>query len=213
MSFKKKKINAEKARYIKRNAVTVKTRRFVTRNKIIIMASIAVLAFIGFFVRDQIKSRSANITKGMNPVEVAITYYNAYGELDHILMGNCVKGKAGKEDIDMVMNLFVISRVRQAYEIYSNSFISAQKWIDDGSPATEKIVFGITNLKISGFSINEEKARLTAEYILWTPDYDDENNFHTVESNSFKDELDFVLIKGAWRIESIKRELQLARSP
>jgi len=207
------KINAEKERYIKKNALTVKTRRFVTRNKIIITVSIAALAFIVFFVRDIIKSRSEDITKGMSPVEVAETYYNAFGELDHVLMENCVKGKAGKEDIDMVINFFVITRVRQAYEVYSDSFISAQKWIDEGSPATDKTVFGITDLKISGFSMDEKNARLTAEYILWMPNYNEENNVQTPENNFYKDELDFTLIKGAWRIENIKRELQLAHSP
>jgi len=207
------KINTEKARFIKKNALTVKTRRFVTRNKVIIIALIAVLAFIAFILHDVIKSRSGDITKGMNPVEVAMTYYNAFGELDQAVMENCVKGKAGKEDIDMVMNFFVISRVRQAYEVNSSSFISAQKWIDEGSPATDKIVFGITNLKISGFSMNEENAKLAAEYVLWTPNYYGEDSVQTILNNSYKDELDFSLIKGVWRIESIKRELQLTPGP
>ena len=207
------KINTEKARYIKKNALTVKTRRFVTRNKIIITTSVVVLVIIAFIVRDIIKSRSADITKGMSPVEVAETYYNAFGELDHALMEKCVRGKAGKEDIDMAVNFFVITRVRQAYEVYSDSFIPVQKWLDEGSPATDKVVFGITDLKISGFSVNENNASLTAEYSLWMPDYDYENSVQTILSNSYKDKLDLILIKGSWRIESIKRELQLARRP
>jgi len=207
------KMNAEKARYIKKNALTVKTRRFVTRNKIIITTSIVVLAIIALIVRDVIKNRPEDITKGMNPVEVAETYYNAFGELDHAVMENCVRGKAGKDDIDMVTNFFVLSRVRQAYELYSTSFIPAQKWIDEGSPATDKIVFGITDLKIRGLSMNREKASFIAEYTLWTPNYNEESGFPTIEGNSYKDELDFALIKGSWRIESIKRELQLASSP
>jgi len=207
------KINAEKTRYIKKNALTVKTRRFATRNKVIITTLVVVLLGIAFIVRDVIKNRSEDITKGMNPVEVAETYYNAFGEMDHAAMENCVRGKAGKEDIDMVTNFFVISRVRQAYEIYSDSSISAQKWIDEGSPATDKIVFGITNLKTSGFSMNENNARLTAEYTLWMPNYDREDDVQTVINNFYKDELNFVLIKDVWRIESIKRELQLAGNP
>jgi len=207
------KINAERERYIKKNALTVKTRRFVTRNRIIITVSIAVLVFIALIARDIIKNRSEDITKGMNPVEVAETYYNAFGDLNHVAMENCVKGKAGKEDIDMVTNFFVISRVRQAYEIYSVTSISAQKWIDEGRPDTDKIVFGITDLKISGFSMNENNAKLTAEYILWAPNYDEEESVQTIINNFHKDELNFVLIKGVWRIESIKRELQLAGNP
>jgi hypothetical protein len=207
------KINAEKARYIKRNALTVKTRRFVTRNRIIITTSIVVFAIVAFIIRDVIKTRSEDITKGMSPVEVAMTYYNAFGELDHALMENCVRGKAGKEDIDLAVNFFVITRMRQAYEIYSDSFIPAQKWLDEGSPVTDKVVFGITDLRINGFSMNEENARLTAEYVIWMPNYNEEDSVPTIVSNSCKDELDFALVKGAWRIENIKRELQLARSP
>ena len=207
------KINAEKARYIKKNTLAVKTRRFVARNKIIISVSIVVLAFIAFFLRDLIKNRSVDITKGMNPIEVAMTYYNAFGELDHILMENCVRGRAGKEDIDMVLNLFVISRVRQAYDIYSDSFISAQKWIDEGSPATDKIIFGITDLKTSGFSMNEEKAGLTAEYILWMPNNNEGENSTIPESNACVDELEFILYKNAWRISNIRRNRQLPGNP
>jgi hypothetical protein len=207
------KINAEKARYIKRNALTVKTRRFVTRNRIIITTSMVVLAIIAFIIGDVIKNRSEEITKGMSPVEVAVTYYNAFGELDHTVMENCVRGKAGKEDIDLAVNFFVITRMRQAYEIYSDSFIPAQKWLDEGSPATDKVVFGITNLKISGFSMNDENARLTAEFAIWMPNYSDGDSVPTIVSNSYKDELDLILKKGSWRIESIKRELQLARDP
>jgi hypothetical protein len=207
------KINAEKARYIKRNALTVKTRRFVTRNRIIITTSIVALIIIAFIVRDVIKNRSEDITKGMSPVEVAMTYYNAFGELDHTVMENCVRGKAGKDDIDLAVNFFVITRMRQAYEIYSESFIPVQRWLDEGSPVTDKVVFGITDLKISGFSMNGGNAKLTAEYKLWAPIYDGENSVQTIESNSHKDELDLALVKGSWRIESIKRELQLARGP
>jgi len=207
------KINTEKARYTKKSALTVKTKRFAARNRIVIIASIAVIAFIGFIVHDLVKNRSRDITKGMSPIEVAMAYYNAFGELDHTLMENCVRGKAGREDIDMVMNFFVISRVRQAYEVYSNSSISAQKWIDEGSPDTDKIVFGITDLKTSGFSMNEEKASLTAEYMLWMPNYDDENSVQTIASNPYKDELDFILYKGSWRISDIRRIRQLPGSP
>jgi hypothetical protein len=207
------KITAEKARYIKKTALTVKTKRFVARNRIIIFASIAVIVFIGLIIRDLVQSRSGDITKGMNPIEVAMTYYNAFGELDHAVMENCVIGKAGKEDIDMALNLFVISRVRQAYEIYSDSFIPAQRWIDEGSLETDKIVFGITNLKIGGFSMDEEKANLTAEYILWMPNYNEGENSSIPESNACIDELNFTFYKGAWRISNIRRIRQLPGSP
>jgi len=208
------KNNAEKARYLKKSALAVKTKRFVTRNKIIIAASLLVLIFIILFMVDIFGNRSNFTTKGMSPVEVANAYYNAFGELDHALMESCLAGKAGREDIDLVMNLFVISRVRLAYEVSTTqSFISAQNWIDGGSPSTEKIVFGVTDLKLSKFSTDEENARLTAEYVLWKPNYNDEEDSTIPESNACIDELDFILKKGAWRISNIRRFIQLPGGP
>ena len=187
----------------------------MTRNKIVIAASLLVLVLVIFFMVDMFRNRSKlDTTKGMSPTEIANAYYNAFGELDQALMENCLTGKAGREDIDLVMNFYIISRVRMAYEIYTQSFISAQKWIDEGSPATDKIVFGITDLRISGFSMDEENARLTAEYILWMPNYDDENNSTMIpESNACIDDLEFIFKKGAWRISSIRRIKRLPGSP
>jgi hypothetical protein len=208
------KINTEKARYRKKTAITVKTRRFVTRNKIIITASIIVLAIILLIINDIFRSRSElDITRGMSPVEVANTYYNAFGELNHALMENCTMGKTGREDIDMVINFFIITRVQQAYEYNSEILIPAQKWVDEGSPDTEKIVFGITDLKLSAFSMTAENASLTADYLLWVPNYDDEENLRVPKCNAYIDELDFVFQKDAWRISNIRRFRQLPGSP
>ena len=207
------KNDAEKARYLKKSALAVKTKRFVTRNKIIIAASLIGLMLIMPFMTEMFRNRSKLITKGMSPVEVANAYYNAFGELDHALMEGCLTGKAGREDIDLVINLFVISRVRLAYEINTQSFISAQKWIDEGSPATEKIVFGVTDLKLSGFSTDGANARLTAEYVLWKPNYNDEENSTIPEGNACIDELDFIFKKGVWLISNIRRFIQLPGGP
>jgi hypothetical protein len=208
------KINAEKARYIKKNALAIKTKRFFTRNKIIITASIIVLVIVFFIMNDIFRSRSeTDIIKGMSPVEVANTYYNAFGELNHALMENCTIGKTGREDIDMVINFFIISRVQQAYEYTSEILIPAQKWIDEGSPDTEKIVFGVTGLKLSAFSMTAENANLTANYFLWVPNYSDEENLRVPECNAYIDELDFVFQKGVWRISNIRRFRQLPGSP
>jgi hypothetical protein len=208
------KINAEKARYIKKNALTIKTKRFFTRNKIIITASIIVLAIIFFIINDIVRSRSeTDIIKGMSPVEVANTYYNAFGELNHALMENCTIGKIGREDIDMVINFFIISRVQQAYEYTSEILIPAQKWVDEGSPDTEKIVFGVTDLKLSAFSMTAENANLTADYLLWTPNFNDEENSRIPERNAYIAELDFVFRKGVWRISNLRRFRQLSGSP
>jgi hypothetical protein len=207
------KIQTEHEQYNKKKALTVKTRRFIIRNTTIIaIAVIAVIVSI-FIIRGAVQ-RQAELptTKGMTPVEVAETYYGAFGTLDHVLMEACVSGKAGKSDIDMVINLYVISRVRQAYEINSSSFMSAEEWIEAGSPLTESTVFGITDLHIKTISTGNENTRLEAAYTLWVPGSytrDDDTAAEDIilppGSMINKDDLELSLVKGAWRITGIGR--------
>jgi hypothetical protein len=113
----------------------------------------------------------------------------------------------------MVTNLFVVVRVQQAYEYTSGNFISAQKWVDEGSPDTEKIVFGVSDLELSALSITAENANLKASYLLWIPNYSDEENSRIPECYAYIDELDFVFQKDAWRISNIRRSKRLPGSP
>jgi len=215
----KNKIKTERERYNKKKTRAVKTRRFISRNTTIIAVSIAALIALLLFVRGTIRHRSElPTTNGMTPIEVAEAYYGAFGDLDHILMDACVTGKAGKEDISMVMNLFVISRVRQAYEMTQDNFISAQEWIEEGSPTTERTVFGITNLTVNVLSESGGGVSLEADYTLWMPgsffreeesktDQLSEEEFAILPpvSISTRDSLELKLIKNTWRISEINR--------
>jgi hypothetical protein len=90
-------------------------------------------------------------------------------------MEAATSGKAGNDDVAMIQNLFIISKVRQAYEMYQ-SIISADTWIEAGSPETESIVFGITDLHLNIINQTEHEAELEAEYLLWMPKNFIENN-------------------------------------
>jgi hypothetical protein len=107
----------------------------------------------------------------MDSAQVIRSYYEAFGALDHQRMDAAVMGKAGKKDIEMVTNFFVISRVRQAYEQNISALIPAQEWRDSGSPPVSSPVFGVSDLvieKIAGDE-GEEKTQYSASYILWLP--------------------------------------------
>ena len=211
------KIKAEKEQYSKKKTRAVKTRRFISRNTTIIAVSIAAIIALILIARGTIRHRAElPTTKGMTPIEVAEAYYGAFGDLDHTLMDACVTGKAGKGDIVTVMNLFVISRVRQAYEMAQDNFISAQKWIEEGSPSTDSTVFGITDLVINVISESGGEVSLTAEYTLWMPgsylqdegstaDKPDEEDTLPPVSVHTRDSLELILIKNAWRITNIER--------
>jgi hypothetical protein len=151
----------------------------------------------------------------MTPVEVAEAYYNSISELDHTMMEACVTGKAGKNDVEMVIHFFVITRMRQAYETAGDPYITAQRWIDSGSPATDMTVFGVTDLRIRNLSVNSDGANavLDADYLLWMPGSqfsDDVEDQMLPGSLVYTDRLSLVFLKGAWRISGIERNAQVS---
>ena len=209
-------IEKEKIKYLKTNNAAVKTRRFVKRNAALLLGSLAAVIIIVLAVNSVIKSRSALSTANMEPVQVIESYYNAFGKLDHPWMEACVINDAGKDDINMVMNLFIISKIRQAYE-YSiqSSIISANEWLEAGGGQVNFQVFGVTDLRIA---MSNEK-QYWVEYTLWIPGeagddpetgQDDMTNRRTVEylPPQSLPRTDFVTLeqkKGNWRISEIRR--------
>jgi hypothetical protein len=206
------KIRLEQDHYGKKKTLAVKRRRFVVRNSAIITGSLIAIIVLALFVRSMIRSQAEKpTTLGMSPMEVAEAYYGAFGDLDHMMMEACVTGKTGKADIDTVINFFVVGRVRQAYERFGEPFMPVRKWFEEGCPATEMIIFGITDLKISVLSEGAENASLEANYVLWAPgaartQTQEEDTRFTAPGNLIsKDVLYLVFKKGVWRITNIDR--------
>ncbi|MDR1566551.1 MAG: hypothetical protein LBS48_04610 [Treponema sp.] len=216
------KLRNERDQYQKTRDLTVKTRRFVIRNTAIITGCAAALLALILGVRGYFKHQAElPTTRGMTPVEVAETYYGAFGTMDHILMDACVINKAGKEDVNMVTNLFVITRVRQAYESMGESAVTAQEWLEAGSPETDKTVFGVTGLKLRTLDGDEGDGEVSfmAGYTLWVPagfDGEEEelpsqeemmNNPRPRPPSGIEisDRLTLSFHKDAWRISKIDR--------
>jgi hypothetical protein len=109
--------------------------------------------------------------------------------------------KAGKDDIALVTNLYVISRVRQAYE-RNHILISAQNWIDSGAPQTEEFVFGLSDLLIEAIDGGERdgETQYRASYTLWTPGEGGPLSIPVA------DELRLMRYRGSWRIAEINRK-------
>jgi len=152
----------------------------------------------------------------MEPLRVIESYYNAFGKLDHLWMEACVINDAGKDDINMVMNLFLISKLRQAYEQNLRpSIISASDWLEAGGGQVNVQVFGVTDLQLTMNTSNEALYR--ADYTLWVPgeavdppETGQDANGGTAEYLPPKafHRSDFVTLvqkKGNWRISEIKR--------
>jgi hypothetical protein len=227
---KQELLAGERAQFEKKRKLTVNTRRFVIRNSAILGGSLAALAALILVAYSIVAGRKdLPTTKGMEPVQVIEAYYNAFGELDHTMMDACVINKAGKRDIEMVTNFFVLSRVRQAYEYTSDIMLSAQKWQDQGSSLTKSQVFGVTDLDIrqAGGDESEDQVQYRASYTLWipaeaegSPEPGDQNAAGTnpaaeAEQGSLPrgypitDELTLVRRKGDWRISGLERDSAL----
>ncbi|MDR3191461.1 MAG: hypothetical protein LBT87_00165 [Treponema sp.] len=222
----------ERAQLEKKRKLTVNTRRFVIRNSAILGGSLAALVALLLVAYSIIAGRKdLPTTRGMEPLQVIEAYYNAFGELDHTMMDACVINKAGKRDIEMVTNFFVLSRVRQAYEYVPDIMLPAQKWRDQGSPLTKSQVFGVTDLDIrqTGGDERADQVQYRASYTLWIPAESDSsadpdtrdgpsagaNPAAEAEQGSLPrgypitDELTMVRRKGDWRISGLERESAL----
>jgi hypothetical protein len=168
----RKKIEAEKEQFRKKAAIAIKSKRFLRRNAAILGTAAAVLVIAALIVFSTMRSRAAlPTTEGMSPPEVIAAYYGAFASLDHTLMSACVLKKAGSEDISLVTNVFLVNRTRQAYEM-TNPTLSAQDWLDAGSPPAFVAVFGVTGLEITGLDeeAGDGEVRYRADYTLWMPE-------------------------------------------
>jgi hypothetical protein len=211
----------EKDQFLKRKNLAVKTRRFVIRNTAIIAGCAAAVLIAVLMVRSVVKSRADRpTTAGMDSAQVVHSYYGAFGGLDHQLMEACVIQGAGKGDIEMVTNLFVISRVRQAYEMRgSPPLITAAEWQNAGAQPLDSQVFGVTGLEIERLSGDEsaEAVRYRAVYTLWLPRQYGAENAAQEDAGSqeetaglpvgvrYTDELTLIKNRGNWRIAEIHR--------
>jgi hypothetical protein len=214
----REQLRLEQERFKKKQESRVKFKRFLRRNAAVLGGAAIGLAVLGLIIQNILADRAGRpTTRGMTPLEVVETYYGAFGALDHPLMEACVINGAGKNDIDMVTNLFVISRVRQAYEM-TNPVLPAQEWVDSGAGPTESLVFGVSGLRVEPGDRGGEdgEAAFTASYTRWMSDSSGEGPEEPgnggeppgpplPRGEEVRDDLRLVRYKEAWRIAEIRR--------
>ncbi|MDR0302583.1 MAG: hypothetical protein LBI04_09775, partial [Treponema sp.] len=169
------KLLKEKNSFIKRQNFAVKTRRFYLRNKIPVMAVSAAFLFVIFVVASMTNARhNRPTTAGMAPDAVINEYYEAFSNLNHQYMEACVSG-AGKSDIDVAVNFYVLTKVRQSYDASEHtSVVPARVWQQIGGELPSPNVFGVTDLVITPRGGNEDEGLVVfrADYLLWFPNED-----------------------------------------
>jgi hypothetical protein len=217
------KLEAERERFSRKKTTAVKTRRFIRRNTAVIGGVIIGLTVLALVIGNIVNgNRNRPSTRGMEPREVIAAYYGAFETLDHTLMEACVTNKAGKGDVDMIMNMFVISKVREAYEMRS-PIIPAQLWLDAGGAPTDLTVVGVTDLRLEGEDEDgsDGEVRYRADYTLWLPEnmtqdtpgepLDPAGAMDDIPAvmpagTVITDDVRLVFRKDAWQIAEIQRE-------
>jgi hypothetical protein len=130
-------------------------------------AAAAVALLAGSVLRNLLAPRS---TRGLSPNAVVETFYRSVNTLDHQRMQDCVSGRAGRELINQVIHVFVLSRVQQGYEGRS-AIRSAEEWERAGRPQLRppESAFGITGLAVAPLP-GEAGPAFQVSYQLWLPD-------------------------------------------
>jgi hypothetical protein len=164
-----KSIMSKREQYQKRIEIKVTTKSFFHKKRTAIVgAAIGLVAAIIVTWNIVAAINKAPLTEGMTPYEVAEEYYTSFGTLNHEFMDAATIDQAGKDDVAMVVNLFVITKVRQAYEMIP-PVIPAQEWIDTGSPESKSVIFGVSNLDLNEVNQSANEAVYNAKYLLWIP--------------------------------------------
>ena len=137
------------------------------RTALIIAAAVVVVgAGAGSILKGVLAPR---VTRGFAPAQVVRAFYSSMNTLDHMTMTACVINGAGKDEINEVTNLYVISRVSTGYEGRSN-IVSAEEWDKAGRPSipSPRTLYGVT-----GLSIKQEQTEplpvFLVSYDKWTP--------------------------------------------
>ena len=195
-----KRIDKETKLFIGKKNSVIKTKRFIAHNKQAVVISAAVFLFVLLFAGSMIRTRiNRPTTEGMCPYTVVNAYFEAFNSLDHLKMEACLMG-ADQGDVNLVMHLFVIDRIRQAHEMGRFALIPASLWQEMGNELPAPNVFGITDLSISRLSGSEDAGMFVyrADYKLWFP--------HEPTLSIRSDELTLRLDRrNNWRITEILR--------
>jgi hypothetical protein len=204
-------LEEKRAQFIRKSGGRLKRRVFFSRHRNLLAVSLIAFLSVLLVVRGVVKAQAGRpSTRGMDAPEVAESYYRAFNLLDHDMMSACTSNSAGRADIELAVNFFVINRVRAAYEGNAAFFIPAEEWIAGGSPPVDRVVFGVTGLSIrgSGDGGNPGEAVFEAEYRLYVPGTGPENPAETPAPVLLlrKDQLTLTQKRGLWCISKIERE-------
>lgn len=194
-------LEAARARWLSRSEKRIGGKRFLRRRGGALLAAVAAAAAVAAIAWSVVGGRAERFTTaGLSPRETVEAFYAGLDGLDTEKMGACVVSGTAKGDIDAATSMYVVFRVRSAYE-REGGHLSAADWLAAGAPETTRAVYGLV-----GLSIEQDGAedRFVARYDFYAP-------AGTAERRT--DRLGLAQVKGAWRIAAIERGAERLPSP
>ena len=103
--------------------------RWLRKNQTGLIIAACVILFASVVAGAAAKSYSeAPTTKGLNSIETIEVFYSALNMLDSSTAQNCIKGKEPKGIVDVITNIFVVSKSRTAYN-HKEELVSPAEWL------------------------------------------------------------------------------------
>ena len=144
----------EKAQtYMKRKKSQIRTKRRIRRNTAKIGVGIALAFVLATIISNTIKTNQGQYyTKGLTSTQTIQAFFMGINAKDVTMISNFVKGKKPQNYVDMVSQIYVLSKQRKIYD-KDNGFASPENWLLFSTNA-EKYdmsgLYGVTQLKIDG---------------------------------------------------------------
>lgn len=144
----------EKAQtYMKRKKSQIRTKRRIRRNTAKIGVGIALAIVLATIISNTIKTNQGQYyTKGLTSTQTIQAFFMGINAKDVTMISNFVKGKKPQNYVDMVSQIYVLSKQRKIYD-KDNGFASPENWLLFSTNA-EKYdmsgLYGVTQLKIDG---------------------------------------------------------------
>ena len=127
----KEKRRAAAKRSYSRAAAGYTRKRFIRRKGSLTLILIAGGLLLGSLLYTFLSGFFAPpLTRGWSQDAVVAGFYHGINDLDLETVDACETNKAGKSRVDLVTNLYAISRMRMGYEM-KNPYINAERWVEE----------------------------------------------------------------------------------
>lgn len=138
-------------------------------------------------------------TAGLSEIELIERYYTGINNLDFEMMDECLDRRVAKQELKQVQNLFVIAKVRQAYE-GMQAYTPAEQWLEKGMPelSDNPMIFGIIDIEIDPAG----DKRYKAGYVQFQPSAGSEESLFP-EIFKIEEEIELEFRKDTWQISSL----------